>query len=130
MRNLCKAISILWIGYFCLACSNVTSQINNGEASMLETTYTVYSNSQMVTTELQISVGNFFEEEFTETDGQVLFGETARLWIFSKDDPAERMDIRVHPKQELDFAGYTIYVQELGENKRGKFVILRIEPDQ
>lgn len=97
---------------------------------MLETTYTVYSNSQMVTTELQISVGNFFEEEFTETDGQVLFGETARLWIFSKDDPAERMDIRVHPKQELDFAGYTIYVQELGENKRGKFVILRIEPDQ
>jgi hypothetical protein len=68
------------------------------------------SNTQMQLDGVAIGAGNFWEEDYFQSDGTRQKGLTAALFITVTGDPAKNQNLRVHPGEELDLPGYHITV--------------------
>lgn len=66
-----------------------------------------------VSGELQIGVGNFWEEEYVDESKAKKTGLTAGLWLNAQNAGGPPQHLRVHPGQELSAAGVRIKVLEI-----------------
>jgi hypothetical protein len=66
-----------------------------------------------VSGELQIGVGNFWEEEYVDESRATKKGLTAGMWLNAQAADAAPQHVRVHPGQELSAADVRLKVLEI-----------------
>lgn len=100
----------------------------------MEDTYLISSNTQLrYDDNLRIGTGNFWQEEFTNAEGETQQGITAGLWLAAIDKSLPNQHVRVYAGQEVLYGKYKIEVVEIGQGRKAPFVRVAIsvaeEPD-
>ncbi|MFN8417820.1 MAG: hypothetical protein U0528_01005 [Anaerolineae bacterium] len=96
----------------------MTDQQSGASADQEPQIYIIPDTTQLtVDDRLRIGAGNFWEDDFTDAEGKTTRGNTAGLWLFSREHPDQDSHQRVHEGSQLLFAGYLIVVLHVGSGK-------------
>ena len=87
--------------------------LNMKELDMSGETFTAYTTTQLFAQGLQVGVGNIGKR-------------TAKLWISLEKESEPPTMFRVQTWQTIKYKGYMIHVLKIGENSRGRYVVLRV----
>lgn len=118
--------SFVVVAIYLMACNtngDVASSSPVNATQLAENVRVLESNTQMQLDGVAIGAGNFWEEDYFQSDGTRQKGLTAALFITVTGDPAKNQNLRVHPGEELDLPGYHITVVSI----KGKNVSLKLD---
>lgn len=74
--------------------------------------------------ELEIGVGNIWEEQYVDEAGAEQTGLTTGVWINAPEQPEHFQ--RAHPGQEIAFGDYRILVVEVGRDADGDYAVVEV----
>ncbi len=97
-----------------IACNRVEGNPDN-QASAEMLSYVPKNGKGTFFNNLDIGVGNIWEEDYIDNNGEPKKGITCGLWFYLRHDPSQNTDVRVYPEKKVLVANYSVEAVDIEE---------------